>query len=131
MDAEVPGTYFSLAEVLETSAKKKRSVGIALSVPSFEVWYLLHFEDFDRPFCNAEDVERALRRHLPRYRKNDPGVFDLVDAHRAEAIRRAKRADKRHQAKRTPRPDRSPNTEVYQLVQVLAELAARGPAWSV
>lgn len=46
-----------------------------ISVPCFEVWVLLHFEQTDAPFGNCDEVINRVRdRHMPGYEKADAKV---------------------------------------------------------
>ena len=42
---------------------RKNGIKLALSNPSFEYWFLLHFECCDPPYANADEVITYLRRH--------------------------------------------------------------------
>ena len=48
---------------------------IIASCPSIEFWLLLHFEYSARPFQNSDEVQQALRAHLPDYQKSDRDIF--------------------------------------------------------
>jgi hypothetical protein len=49
---------------------EREGVRLAISNPSFELWYLLHFEMVWAPLDNRAAIDR-LRKHLPRYTKAD------------------------------------------------------------
>lgn len=49
-----------------------------ISSPCIEFWLLLHFAYTDQLFGNCADVIRALRGHLPDYKKADPKIFQKV-----------------------------------------------------
>jgi len=63
-------------------------INLAVSNPSFEYWYLIHFERTDRPFLNAKDVIEQLVRHLPDYEKN-AHVYSKLKDRTAMAIQNA------------------------------------------
>ncbi len=44
------------------------------SVPSFELWLLLHFEDIQHPL-HRDEVLARLKQHLHDYEKGADGVF--------------------------------------------------------
>ena len=48
---------------------RKNRINLALSNPSFEYWFLLHFECCDPPYANAAELITHLRRHMPNYDK--------------------------------------------------------------
>ena len=49
---------------------EKHHVSVALSVPCFEIWYLLHFVFTTRQFRNYDELGRVLKDHIPHYDKN-------------------------------------------------------------
>ena len=58
---------------------KSENIDLAISNPSFEYWYLLHFECTDRPFLNSREVENQLKNHLPNYGKSTSLYSDIDD----------------------------------------------------
>jgi hypothetical protein len=54
-------TAFSLIE--------REGLRTDVSNPCFEYWYLLHFEETDKPFQNAREVISHLNRHINGYSK--------------------------------------------------------------
>ncbi len=63
------------ARPLRNAAGDTTQVQMIASCPSIEFWLLLHFEYSARPFQNSAEAQRALRAHLPDYRKNDRDIF--------------------------------------------------------
>ncbi len=103
---------------------KDNNFELANSVPCFEYWLLLHFEDTAAPFnaaggkTAAQNVVAALERKYPGYTKAKTSVFmDLIDD-MGIAIKRAERrivdADKTG--------DDNPSTRVHLLVDYLQKL---------
>lgn len=87
-----------------------RVVGLAVSVPCFEVWLVLHLTERCPPFHTAAQAGDHLKRQLPNWDKTAlrfgdfrSGVFHAVD--------RAKRLD--------PPPDGNPATDVWRLIAAL------------
>ena len=87
-----------VAQQLEALDNRNRSTTfqLVLSVPCFEYWLLLHFEPTSQPFANVlggvtacDQVIQRLRGHLPKYRKNNTQVFELVAERMCDAIRNA------------------------------------------
>lgn len=114
-DEDVPG---GLAEIL----------ALVPSMPCFEYWLLLHFEETARPYekegrrSACADCERDLKRHLPRYTKGGRGVFAATSPHLDEAVARASR---RVNAS-TDVAEPNPVTHVHRLMERLRML--RGAA---
>ena len=104
------------------SKKRRRQTTeliVVLSVPCFEYWLLIHFEDTTRPFRGLEgrsacqQVIQALTKYIPKYKKNDPTVYDLCRDKREHAIEYGRRnADSIHS-----------RTDVWKLVSKLCEMA--------
>jgi RloB-like protein len=93
------------------------------SVPCFELWLLLHFEDVMAP-VHRRDVFARLRGHLPTYEKGQGGHFaatrHLLDAATARATARA--------GLTTAHDGREPYTDMHTLVNLLMTLKGGAPA---
>ncbi len=87
------------------------------SVPCFELWLLLHFEDVMAP-VHRNEVYARLRGHLPAYEKGQGGHFaatrQRLDAATARAVVRA--------AQTTAHDGREPYTDMHTLVGTLITL---------
>lgn len=62
------------------------------SIPSFEVWVLLHFCVTDKPFNNADEVAKEIKKHLNAYEKD--GTYNLykhISQHTDKAIENAEK----------------------------------------
>ena len=88
----------------------ERGVELALSLPSFEIWLILHLSAGCPRFNNATQAGRHLKSLLPNWDKTglkfsdfSAGVFD--------AVVRAKRLGEP--------PDANPSTAVWRLVESL------------
>jgi len=94
---------------------------VAASVPSFELWLLLHFEDVQawRP---RGEVYARLRAAMPEYEKGTKGVYARTKANLPLAIARAKRLA----ARATLRDDQEPNSTIFQLIELLLDDKAEG-----
>tara|TARA_R110002073_G_scaffold72537_1_gene177273 strand:- start:261892 stop:262566 length:675 start_codon:yes stop_codon:yes gene_type:complete len=93
----------------------------AYSNEAFELWYLLHFEDYQNAI-SRDDYSKMLSKHLnKKYQKNDQDIYKLLqtlDNSREElAIKRAKNLEKIHSSKSSS--NSNPTTMVYKLVEEL------------
>lgn len=117
-------TYFDalkLAESLDgklrNDAKQPVRFKAIASVPSFELWLLLHYEDIRAAFHREEVIQR-LKRHISAYEKGASGTFattrDLLEtaSQRAQALA----------AKFSAYSDTEPYTGVGELVALLTRL---------
>lgn len=103
-------TYFQalrLAESLNGKLKNDIKQPIVFqavaSVPSFELWLLLHYEDIQAPLHRNEVLVR-LRQHIPNYEKGFGSAFAITSEHMAIATQRAKRLAERFTADTAPEP---------------------------
>lgn len=87
-----------------------RKVGLALSVPSFEVWLILHLSDGCPGFNKATQVNAHLKKILPGWDKTALKFTDFRDGI-FDAVTRAKHLDEP--------PDGNPSTAVWRLVESL------------
>jgi RloB-like protein len=97
-----------------------RAVLVAVSNPAFEFWLLLHFGFTTKSFEDAKAVSRELRKHLPKYKKNDfPAeiLFPLL----AQAVTNAAACLSHH---KTSAGDGNPSTQVHLLASSLNASAA-------
>lgn len=91
------------------------------TVPCFEYWFLLHFEDTTRPYVGAgkktagDQLKSELRKHIKDYHESDKSIFDKTKANLGIAMSRAKKI---HKMQRESRTD-NPSTRVYELVEYL------------
>ena len=87
------------------------------SVPCFELWLLLHFENVLAPLHRTEVYQR-LRQHLPDYSKAQAGQYAQTCQHLAVATQRAE-----HLAElSTAHNDAEPYTDMHRLVHLLITL---------
>jgi hypothetical protein len=114
-------------ESFSDTLDKAKSIGIevAYSNPSFELWFLLHFDDY-RTATHRHHLPDLLKKYIP-YRKNSTTIYDDIFPRQKDAIERAKKlifdftVDGR---KLNPTID-NPSTTVYKLVEVLNELGRK------
>jgi hypothetical protein len=106
-----------------TAPSLKKSFASIISVPCFEYWLLLHFENTNKPFCAAgkksvgDQTVAALREHLRKYEKNT-AVYSLVSKHTGQAIKHAQGFQKEARG-----AYENPSTMVHELVLALQTLA--------
>lgn len=70
--------------------KRKVIFQAIASVPCFELWLLLHYEDI-RHGIHRNEVQRRLKIHIPNYDKGAGGYFELTRGHLEDATLRARR----------------------------------------
>ena len=101
---------------------EKHGYKIAFSNPSFEYWYLIHFEKRNGYLKDSDTVIDILksRGYLPNYEKR-ADVFTDLQEHQQTAIQRAKERVEQLQRDRVVviSGDSNPVTTVYELVEFL------------
>lgn len=107
----------SLNGKLKNDAKQLITFQAIASVPSFELWLLLHFEDVLAPL-HRDEVFRRLRQYIPNYEKGANNTFANTSQDIAIAIERAERLAERFNAHTDPEPF----TAIVELVQLLTKL---------
>jgi RloB-like protein len=116
-DRDDHSTYHEALEAAQTINQK---LGKAFefraipSVPCFELWLLLHFEDIKNSL-HRDAVARRLKTHVPDYTKGKTGLFELTKSNLDEATKRAERLAKLY----TEHDGVDPFTAVYELVGLL------------
>lgn len=123
-DRDDHATYFdalrlaeSLAGTLKNDAKKFVDFEAVASVPSFELWLLLHYQDIQAPL-HRDEVMGRLKIHIPAYDKGARGTFETTRELLAIAAERAQALGGRFNAYTAPEP----YTAVDKLVSLLTTL---------
>lgn len=122
MDVEAPYQHSSLPAALDKArAHRLRAV---LSNSMFEYWYLLHFEKTSAMMHQNADVMRRLKKHYPRYRKNDDTFFNVVYPLTSKAIQNSREVIREKHYGSDLR-DCNPSTHVHLIVEHLHEISCR------
>lgn len=87
------------------------------SIPCFELWLLLHYEDIQTPL-HRKVVLNRLRQYLPSYAKGQANTFAQTRPYLQEAIARAERLAQRS----SPHTGTEPYSAVGELVKTLTSL---------
>lgn len=123
-DRDDHGSYFdalcladSMDGKLRNDARKPVRFKAIASVPSFELWLLLHYEDIRTPL-HRDEVLRRLRQHIPNYIKGANNTFVTTRGHLDIATQRAEALATRFTAHSAPEPF----TAVVELVKLLSTL---------
>lgn len=110
----------SKAKEIQRLEAKNRVEKFIVSNPSFEVWYLLHYEYSTRSYINADAVIRELKKHYPEYEKTSD-MYLLLKDKMGNAIARAEKLENYHNEETHTHPDVNcnPYTDVHNLVKAL------------
>lgn len=109
----------SLDGKLKNDAKQFIRFKAIASVPCFELWLLLHYEDIQAPL-HRDEVMRRLRKpeNFPGYEKGAAGAFASTRERLNVAAQRAEALAVRFSADATP----APYTAIVELVKLLTML---------
>ena len=110
----------SKAKEIQQLEAKSRLEKFIVSNPTFEVWYLLHYEYSTRSYINTDAVIRELKKHYPGYEKTSE-MFPLLKDKMGNAITNAEKLEDYHKKEEHLHPDVNcnPYTDVHQLVKKL------------
>ncbi len=99
---------------------QEKDIRLAISNPSFEYWYLLHYQD-QTGYLTRQQALNLFRGHVPKYEKSDVLYRGELQSRTAAAIGRAQQAA--DQAKTdTDDPYSNPCTHVWELVALILSL---------
>lgn len=107
----------SLNGKLKNDAKQTVVFRAIASVPSFELWLLLHYEDIRVPLHRHEVLHR-LKRYFPRYEKGAGSAFATTRQHLTIATQRAQALATQF----SPHDAPEPYTAIGALVELLTQL---------
>lgn len=107
----------SLNGKLKNDAKQPIHFQAIASVPSFELWLLLHFEDIQAPL-HRDQVLHRLKQHIANYDKGASNSFDISVKNLGIATERAEKLALRFNAHTDPEPF----TAMFELVKLLTTL---------
>lgn len=123
-DRDDHATYFdalNLAASLDGSRRNDNNLPVAFkaiaSVPSFELWLLLHYEDIQAQI-HRDEVMRRLKQHIPGYEKGAGGAFATTRDWLKTATQRAQALAGKFNAYTDPEP----YTAIDELVTLLTTL---------
>lgn len=117
-------SYFNALQLAESLDRKLRNDNKQYiqfkaipSVPSFELWLLIHFENIQSQI-DRNEVLRRLKQRLPQYEKGCKGTFALTSDRLEAAYRQAEMLERHNSGYTDPKPF----TAVGDLVKLLTGL---------
>lgn len=108
-------TCEKINDALKNTSKGKEEVKLIFSNPSFEMWYLLHFE-YTTSCSNAQEMITKLSKHISNYSKTKD-YFKMLEPHTDTAIKNAKKLEDYYSD--TKYCEKNPYTEVYKILENL------------
>ncbi len=121
-DEHIANNRPNWCQAIETA--KSQKINLAITNPSIEFWYLIHFQDHSAIIAGDKAKER-LKQHIPNYDKARCYYPDPLKELTDQAIARAKNLD--NLAKQTKLPEYSNPccSGILQLVEMLLKLGDR------
>lgn len=104
--------------------KDKEGLIATNSVPCFEYWLILHFENTSKPFYSnpsksaGEEAVTYLKKYIKKYEKGDNNIYEKTKKYMSIALERAKNINKQAKAINND----NPSTYITELVGQLDEL---------
>ncbi len=99
---------------------KKQKVSVAYSNPSFEFWYLIHFNYFTNALHRDDVIKRLRKNYISDYEKKADNIYQLLLPKQKTAIKNAKKLLKYHEETSGINPAKNnPSTTVFELVELL------------
>lgn len=105
---------------LATRSRNPLAISEVTSVPCFEVWVLLHFEQTDAPFVACQNVIHRVHTHLPGYQKADPETVKKLLPQLEYAMTNA-----HWLSSRAGIADENPSTSVHRVIAHLRAISAQ------
>lgn len=100
----------------------KHGIELVISIPSFEIWFLLHFNYYTRYLDNTS-LLHELKRYIPTYKKSED-VYDILLERKENAIKNAKKLEEYQKDRGFNKIDVkcNPYTSVYKIIEDLDKI---------
>jgi hypothetical protein len=120
IDVEVPA-HRTLGDAWDKAASVN-DLELIMTNPSFEDWFLLHFDKVVTPFQSNTDLQCKLKQFHPKYKKTRIG-FDILFRRTESAIKYSKEVLKEQHDDAENLRDCNPSTHVHKIVEYLQSAA--------
>lgn len=118
LDTDVEAKKKDLFEIIKKKAEKSK-IEVLFSNPTFEIWYILHFNYTTKVFESSNSVIEHLKNYIPEYKKNS-NVSKVLLPKKENAISNSKRLERFHKDNgKIDVFDKNPYTDVYKLIEKL------------
>jgi hypothetical protein len=102
---------------------RDNNIEVAISNPCFEIWLLLHFSDHNA-HIERKQLAHLLKKYIPGYDKHIS--FGILQGGYSEAVARARRLEKQHEA--AGPQNGNPSTNVHHLTEKIRGVGKAGAA---
>ena len=126
-----PAALSAVANLKKNRRYRSKTISAITSNPCFEVWFLMHFGPYDKPFTSSsgkspcDNVIAVLRKQIcfRNYSKGQRNHFDLLSNRLNTANKNAAQVLKRSEEVGDEKHYGNPTTFVHELVIALQKLA--------
>ena len=85
----------------------------------FEYWFLLHFTYTTKQFMNGKELEKELRKYIPKYQRNKD-IFSKVYPHTQIALENSKKSNMFHEKNSNVEKNMfNPSTNMSEIIRLL------------
>lgn len=101
---------------------ERENIDIIISIPSFELWYRLHYSYTTKFYSSNKELIKDLKKYIPNYEKN-MDVYNLLEEYTKVAIENSKKLEEYqlNHLKNLNDINCNPYTSVYKPVEYLLE----------
>jgi hypothetical protein len=107
----------NVSEALRLSADN--DIGIALSNPCIELWFLIHFED-QTAYLSRNAAQRRSKQHLKCSKLLTQSALDLLEANFEAAKVRAIKLRGKHHGDGSPQYE-NPSSDVWEIIEIIRQ----------
>lgn len=99
---------------------KKNGIELITSTPTFEYWYILHFENTTKKFTSSKQVKSYLKTKIHNYSES-MNIYPLIKEKTNEAIKNAENIEKYYtnNGQEIDSEGANPHTSAYKIVEQL------------
>ena len=113
-DVEAPHPHSDLEGAISNA--KRNNINLAISNPCFELWLILHYQDYGKSITTSAAVTLRNRLDKSKGKEVDSKIYI---GRLSEAIDRARGLTTKHQEARRRVPDNNPSSDVYLLLEAM------------
>ncbi len=98
----------------------KNNIILITSSPTFEIWYLMHYDKNVKVFTNSLEVKKSMLKHIPKYTESMnifPKIIDKLD----KAYSTSKKIESRAAKENKNIINVNPHTDVYKIIDKINE----------
>lgn len=99
-------------------------IDVIMSVPSFEIWYLLHYNYTTHQFLTNKELITYLEKNIGKYNKNI-NIYNNIFIKTEEAIKNSKKLKKYHNLEDNDIINNikyNPSTDIYKIIEYINKL---------